>query len=200
MAKTTKKSTSKKSSAPARSANGGAKKKTAAKKRPIRREVGGIVCLVLMLCVLVSYFGVDALLIRYLSTLLKGLFGYGYYLAAPALLAMSAILVLHRGRPVRARTVCAALVPLFTGSLLHLFLSKESVEVDGIVKTLWASGLSLDSGGLLSGLLSVGLLALVGKAVSVILVLLIMVILVLVTFHVTGEKIAEKIRDRERVE
>ncbi|MBR4870483.1 MAG: DNA translocase FtsK 4TM domain-containing protein, partial [Oscillospiraceae bacterium] len=145
-------------------------------------------------------FGVDALLIRYLSTLLKGLFGYGYYLAAPALLAMSAILVLHRGRPVRARTVCAALVPLFSGSLLHLFLSKESVEVDGIVKTLWASGLSVNSGGLLSGLLSAGLLALVGKAVAVILVLLIMVILVLVTFHVTSEKIVEKIRDRERGE
>ena len=28
--------------------------------RPVRREVGGFVCLLLALCVLVSYFGVQA--------------------------------------------------------------------------------------------------------------------------------------------
>ncbi len=198
MAKTTKKTTNKKSSA--RSGKGSAKKKTTAQKRPIRREVGGVVCLVMMLCVLVSYFGVDALLIRYLSMLFKGLLGYGYYLVAPALLVMSGVLLLHRGRPVRGRTVCTALVPLVLGSFLHLILCRETVEAEGILKTLWASGLDVKSGGVLSGLLSAGLLALVGKAVAIILILLIMVILLLVAFHVTGEQIAEKIRDRERSE
>lgn len=36
---------------------------TAARKpqpRPIRREVGGVVCLILALCVFVSYFGISA--------------------------------------------------------------------------------------------------------------------------------------------
>ncbi|MBQ3103020.1 MAG: DNA translocase FtsK, partial [Oscillospiraceae bacterium] len=153
-----------------------------------------------MLCTLVSYFGVDALLIRYLSALLKGLFGYGYYFAAPALFLMGAILLLHRGRPVRARTVCAGLLPLFAGSLLQLFFTKEVLGAEGFVKTLWESGLALKSGGVLAGLLSTGLLALVGKVVSIILVLLILAVLLLVTFHVTSEKIAEKIRDRERGE
>ena len=44
-------------------------------KRPIRREVGGVVLLVLALCVLVSYCGVQAILIDLLAELLKGLFG-----------------------------------------------------------------------------------------------------------------------------
>ena len=49
------------------------------KKRPIRREVGGIICLLLALCVLVSYFRVDAIFLSVFAMLLKGLFGYGYW-------------------------------------------------------------------------------------------------------------------------
>ncbi len=206
MAKTTKKSTNKNTSSSARgnsssrAAKGSGEKKTAARKRPIRREVGAIVCLVLMLCVLVSYFGVDALLIRSLSAALKGLFGYGYYFAAPALFLMGAILLLHRGRPVRGRAICAGLAPLFAGSLLHLLFGKEITSAEGLVKILWESGCAVKSGGVLSGLLSAGLVALVGKVVSIVLVVLILLVLLLVAFHVTSEKIAEKIREHERSE
>ena len=52
---------------------------------PIRREVGGGVCLLLALCVVVSYFQADAIVLNLLGNLLKGLAGYGYWLAAPAL-------------------------------------------------------------------------------------------------------------------
>ena len=68
-------------------------------KRPIRREVGGVILLVLALCVLVSYCGVQAILIDLLAKLLKGLFGYGYWLAGPAMLLAGGILLLHRGPP-----------------------------------------------------------------------------------------------------
>ena len=40
--------------------------------RPVRREVGGFVCLLLALCVLVSYFGVQAFFLTLLEKLLKG--------------------------------------------------------------------------------------------------------------------------------
>ena len=71
----------------------GQKKKTTTKKTapqksalpPIRREVGGGVCLLLALCVVVSYFQADAIVLNLLGNLLKGLAGYGYWLAAPAL-------------------------------------------------------------------------------------------------------------------
>lgn len=52
--------------------------------RPVRREVGGFVCLLLALCVLVSYFGVQAFFLTLLEKLLKGLTGYGYWLWAAA--------------------------------------------------------------------------------------------------------------------
>ena len=78
MASTTqKKSTSTKST----SGKGGSRSKKSAPppKQPIRREVGGIVLLVLTLSVLVSYFGISAIFIDWFAVLLKGLFGYGYW-------------------------------------------------------------------------------------------------------------------------
>ena len=81
MASTSQKKTTKKTS-------GKSSSRTAAKKpqpRPIRREVGGVVCLVLALCVFVSYFGISAIFIDWLAVLIKGLLGYGYWLFGPAL-------------------------------------------------------------------------------------------------------------------
>ena len=64
--------------------NGGSRQSQ--KQRPVRREVAGGVLLALSLFVFVSYFGVKALFIDLLSTLIKGLFGYGYWISGPALL------------------------------------------------------------------------------------------------------------------
>ena len=98
------------------------KKTTKGKKTPPRPEppayngtarlVGGIVCLLLALCVLVSYFNVDALLLTFIAKALKGLLGWGFYLAAPALLGAALIQLRHQGRPVVLRTTCTLLLPL----------------------------------------------------------------------------------------
>ena len=55
------------------------------------RIVGGLVCLLLALCVLVSYFNVDALLLSLLSRGLLGCLGCGYYVVAAALVAVAVI-------------------------------------------------------------------------------------------------------------
>ena len=96
-------------------------KKTAPQKSalpPIRREVGGGVCLLLALCVVVSYFQADAIVLNLLGNLLKGLAGYGYWLAAPALALAGVNLLAHRGRPVVLRTVCALVLPVLLGAIL----------------------------------------------------------------------------------
>ena len=137
---TQKKTTTKKSGS--RSGSRTAKGKQP-QKRPIRREVGGVILLVLALCVLVSYCGVQAILIDLLAKLLKGLFGYGYWLAGPAMLLAGGILLLHRGGPVTLRATCALLLPLlldfglleFVGALLTkvmrpLFANAVKCELD----------------------------------------------------------------------
>lgn len=57
-----------------------------------------MLCL-LTLCLTVSYFGGEAIFIDWLAMLVKGLFGYGYYLMAPAMLGSALILFCHHGRP-----------------------------------------------------------------------------------------------------
>ena len=53
---------------------------------PAMRTAGGVLCLLLALCVAVSYFNAQAVLLGLLRSALTGLFGYGYWLwAAPAL-------------------------------------------------------------------------------------------------------------------
>ena len=117
-------STQKRSSTARKS--GGKSTKKVPQKQPIRREVTGGALLVLALFVLVSYFGVNALFLDFFAKLLKGLFGYGYWLAGPSLVLAGLILVFHRGRPVQLRTTCALLLPLLFGALTHLVFCKET--------------------------------------------------------------------------
>ena len=147
---------------------GNSRKKTPAPPPPpaynaAARMAGGIVCALLALCVLVSYFNVDALLLVWIARVLKGTLGYGYYLTAPVLAAIAVIQLGHRGRPVVLRTTCVALLPLLVGVLCHLTLCRTAYTLGlDSVKTLWADGQALKCGGVLSGGLAVGCEALVG--------------------------------------
>ena len=119
------------------------KKKAPPKPEPpayngLARLIGGVVCLLLALCVLVSYFQVDALLLTFIAKVLKGTLGYGYFLAAPALLAVAVIQLRHQGRPVILRTTCTLLVPLLSGMLCHLLLCRTAYELgSGLLPQLW---------------------------------------------------------------
>ncbi len=147
-ATTQKKTTTKSSTAKKNGGSGRAKKPAQPQKRPIRREVWGVVLLVLTLCTAVSYFKVSAIFIDWFAALLKGLFGYGYWLAAPALLYAGVTLLNHKGRPVKLRTACTLLLPVLLGMVLHLLLSRGNYafSLEGI-KPLWKDGQVLLCGG-----------------------------------------------------
>ena len=64
-------------------------------------------CLLLALCVAVSYFNAEAVFLKLLRTALTGLCGYGYWLWAVMLLAAGLFLLLHRERRAAGRVLCA---------------------------------------------------------------------------------------------
>ena len=165
---------------------------------PIRREVGGGVCLLLALCVVVSYFQADAIVLNLLGDLLKGLTGYGYWLAAPALALAGVNLLAPRGRPVALRTVCTLVTPVLLGAILHLFLYQgETVTGLGpMMKSLWADGLLLKSGGAVAGGLAAGMKRLVGTMVSVIVLLLLLAAALLAALRVSPRELVQRARDR----
>ena len=196
---TQKKTTTKKSGS--RSGSRTAKGKQP-QKRPIRREVGGVILLVLALCVLVSYCGVQAILIDLLAKLLKGLFGYGYWLAGPAMLLAGGILLLHRGRPVTLRATCALLLPLLAGALFHTIFAGGDYALNGwgVLKNLWTAGLALKAGGAVSGLLAEAAVLAVSKVVSLFLFGLLLAVLLLAALHVTPSAVLEMVRNRPEYE
>ena len=178
-------------------------KKTAPEpqKQPVRREVWGAVLLVLALCALVSYFGVHAIFIDWLAILLKGLFGYGYYLCAPALILAGVNLLFHHGRPVRLRTACALMTPMLLGCLGHVLLCRETFDTSlGLVTKLWSTGREIHSGGVISGALAEGSVAVFSWVVSFILFLVLLVGLLVISLRVALNAMAQRHRQRLRYE
>ena len=160
------------------------------------RLIGGIVCLLLALCVLVSYFNVDALLLTFIAKALKGTLGCGYYLAAPALLGVAVIQLRHQGRPVILRTACTLLVPLLAGVLWHLIFCRAAYELGGgLLSLLWKDGQTLDCGGVVAGGLALGSEALVSKVVSIIIFVVLLLAALLGALHMTPQQAVDKMRE-----
>ncbi len=197
---TQKRSSSGKRTTTGKKTTAGGRRTAAPKKRPIRREVGGVVCLVLALCIAFSYFQQGGWLLDQPAALCRGLVGYGYYTVAPVLLLVSYILLFHRGRNVTACVVGAALLPVLLGAMLHLVLCKTDYNsVDGIAKLLWQSGLLMESGGVLSATLAIMLVKLVKKTLAMILLAVLLVTCLMLAFRLTPAAVLEAVRSHERV-
>ena len=192
--------TKKKTTGSSRSSSSG--KRTAKKnqKRPIRREVAGAILLVLALCLGFSYFQSGAWLLDQPAKLCRSLFGWGYYLVAPALLLGSYILLFHRGRNVASCLVGTALLPVVFGAIMHIALCKEKyVNMDGILKLLWTSGNALESGGAVSASLAIMLVLLVKKVLAMVLLVVLFAAFLMMAFRLTPAAVIEAVRSHERV-
>ena len=175
-------------------------RKKAPAKRPIRREVGGVACLLLALCIAIGYFQTEGWLIALLPTCCKGLVGWGYYLMAPALAVAAYILLFHKGRPVVLRTVCILLSPVMLGSICHLLLCEVSFASSvGIIPRMWSTGVALESGGVLSGILAHAFRAVFGNIASLVIFILILVALLAVVFHQGIAALWRRWQQRERL-
>ena len=203
MASSQKKTTSaksKNSSASQRSSSsrqGSGQRKQAPQSRPIRREVGGVICLLLAFFGVITYFKVDALFINLFRDLLGGLVGYGAYVYPPALLLASYILIFHRGRPVRLRLTCALLFPVLLGAVLHLFLCRGAYEWSwAMVGQLWTDGLAHTCGGAVSGLLALAFQAAFSKVGALVLLIVVSLLLVLLAFNRTIQEVYTFMKER----
>ena len=188
-------------SAPAKTKAESSAKRSApapAKESRWARPVGAVVCLLLALCVAVSYFNADGLLLALLADGLKGCFGYGYWVAAAVLAVAGVNLLRHPDRPVVLRTVCALLLMLVVGVLCHLLLCRQIYELGSVelLPNLWRDGLAVQSGGAVCGLMAVALLAGFGKIVSVIVFFVMLGVCVFGAFHLSPGKMAQTLRER----
>ena len=128
-------------------------RRSAPQKKPYRREVGGVVCLLMALFGAIGYFKTgEGAVIALFCDLLKGLCGYGFYVAPPLLLAAAGILIFHRGRPVRLRVVGTVSLPVLMGAIIHVILCKNEYEWGWtLFGQLWKDGRAAACGGVVGG-------------------------------------------------
>ncbi len=193
--------TSRKKSRGSSSRKGAASNRKQVKKRPFRREVGGGVCLLLCLCLFVSYLGVSAIVLNWLAWLIKGLFGYGYWMAGPALLLAGLILLFHHGRPVTLRVSCALVLPIIVGSLCQVVLTGGGeAAAAGFLKVLWQQGLELHSGGAVSGMIAMGSVAAFSRPVSMVVLAALLALALLGALWPVVQVLMKRHQERPRYE
>ncbi|MDR0325818.1 MAG: DNA translocase FtsK [Oscillospiraceae bacterium] len=105
--------------------NSSPKKPKQSNRRPVRREVGALVCFLLAVFTFFSLFGAEAWLIDHLSDGVRFVVGAGFGFVPFAGLAAAVILLFHRSRPVALRTACVFIIPVLAGILIGLFGEHE---------------------------------------------------------------------------
>ena len=199
--------TKKSSGTAKKTTSGSARSRAPAKKnapRPIRREVGAVVCAFLGIFSLIGYFDVEALFIDVFCGFLKGLFGWGYFLFPISLLISAGILATHRGRPVVLRVTCTMLLPLFVGAAAHMLFAGDGFRFGGnfmdLCERLYVSGTRLASGGLLAGLLSMSLEGMFSVYGAIPVLLAVLVFLCMCIARVTPAKVVDWVRGRQHLD
>ena len=128
--------------------------------QPIRRELAGLVFVLLAAFVVISLFNTDGAVIVFVANLLKGLVGWGFWLCAPIFLFCALILFFHNNRPVDGRVCAALLLPVLFAAMAHLMIGDPGVEdLDFSLQTgaLFTDGQEMNSGGVLGGLIAIAL-------------------------------------------
>lgn len=175
--------------------------KAASSKKPRRREIGGVVCLFLCLFSTLAYFNSDGIFIKFFSSLIKGLFGWGFYFVPPAFLFASIFLFLHRGRPVILRVVSTLLIPVFIGAIYHLFSIGNTYGLSmKMFSQFWTLGIDLNCGGALSGSISTLFVYLFSKAGAAAIFIIFTLVSLFIAMRVSPSSIAEKVKNREKLE
>lgn len=195
-------STKRKSPAASKSARSAAAKQAQAvrnARRSNRRQALAVVFLLLGVFSVISYFGATGAFIDLFSSLVKGLFGWGFYAVPPVFLTVAAIFAFHRNKPVRFRVACALLLPAMTGALAHLFSGDISVvEKISPLRDLWYDGLLLASGGAVGGFLSELCTYLFSKVGAGIVLTCVAVFLLLAALNRTVSGVVDAVRRRAK--
>jgi S-DNA-T family DNA segregation ATPase FtsK/SpoIIIE len=177
-----------------------------APRRPIRRQVGCFGLLFLGLVAFISYFPGDGWLVEAMRTLLRGLSGWGFYLAPFALFGGSAILGFHRGRPVRARVTCALLLPVLFGAFIHIIsCSRDGLFAPGFgygVRQLWllAQDTTEHCGGVLGGILAIVLRKSISTVGGVLVLVVAFALMAIEALNLSVVELIDQYRARPKLE
>ena len=168
---------------------------------PSRRWIGALVCLGAFLISALSCLGVKSIFTNAWALVMRGMFGAaGFYIIPFSLFVMAAILLLHRGQPVKARILCAMMMVVCIGALAHLMSGSELDWSKGLISRLWNGGVEAETGGLLCGLIAMALEACLSKIGAAIILAGALIVCILYALNMTIPSIVKAIQNRPRLE
>lgn len=179
----------------------GGKKTEKKQPKPIRREVGAIVCLLLAILSILCCFRLDAAVLNLLTQLYRGLIGAGFYILPFSFFMSFLILMLHDGRPVALRVTCTFVTAALAGALVHLVGGKFDAAWEwSVVPELWTAGIDGTAGGVVAGGVASLLAALISRIGAVIVILIGMFLSLITSLNMTISSIITAIKNRPRAQ
>lgn len=163
------------------------------------RIIAGLVLTFLALFLLLSMVGVRAAVLDLLRKCAQGLFGYGFYLLPAAFLLTAWRLVFRNHEPWIVRTLGLAGIVISFSALLHAILCYAWLDSGlGLIVSLWKTGMSGASGGVIPGLVGQGLIFCFSKGGAIPLLLAGLIAMVFVAFHISAPMLIHKRAEKRR--
>lgn len=163
------------------------------------RLIGAVVLVFLALFLVLSMFGIHAVMLDLLRQFAQGLLGYGYWLLPLALLYMAWLLFFLHREPVFWRLTASGLTVVIFSALLHTIICRITFQSGlAMVKALWSTGTEGASGGLLPGLVSQGLQYMISKGGAIPVLVLFLLVLVFLMFRISAASIIHKKAEKRR--
>ena len=122
--------------------------------------IGGVLFLILAVCSVISYFNTEGSFVAFFSDWLRGLLGWGFYLAAPAFAVCAILLFTSGNRPVSGRVFATVMLPVILAALSELMLDTSIYDdrsFPEMVNQLFDLGKVMKSGGVIGGLIAYGM-------------------------------------------
>ena len=166
-----------------------------------RRELVGVICIILALFAFLCYVNTNAFLISNCAALIGGLFGQvGRYILPFMLIYMTVILFRSKGKPVKLRIITALTLVLTVSAIVHLFYEILSGnDIPFKVSALYKGGKNWTSGGLLPGFFAEVLEAAIMKVGALIALFIVLILQVLTCMRITVSSLISAIKNRPRL-
>ena len=159
------------------------------------RAAWGAIWAVLGLLCLLAILPVDGALLVWVHRGVGAVIGMGSYLLPFALLALAGLLFAREKGPVRLRGTCIIALPVLIGSIIHAFTCANAYDFSmRTLRDLVQTGMTGDSGGLLSGGLYVVLEWALSSVGALIVLLLLTIAAILAACRITPQALVEMFR------
>ncbi|MFI3312853.1 MAG: DNA translocase FtsK, partial [Eubacteriales bacterium] len=145
-----------------------------------------------------GYFSSNGFLVSFARDISMGLVGAGFYILPPVLLCVTWLSIASRKKPVVLRIVSLLLLPLFLGSLLHLFVSSDYAWSWSMFASLYKGGVSGTTGGILGGILAMAMAGAFSDVGAIFILILALIITLLTAWNITLFSLIRAIQNRPR--